>query len=130
MEDDITNLTIDSVLKQMGLIPGAPQKAPEPPTRGEKVLFALSCVAEFTAWVLLFISLIAVGITIVGLIGIVTMGSFLGIGLVNASLLAIAGGISGSAIMSAAISIRKLAQDARTAPALKKMMKAAGVGRF
>jgi len=126
-EQKAPDITIDSILKGIGFAPGAPPKAPEPPTTGEKIVFALSYVAEVASWALLLVSFVAVGLTIVGIFGMASMGSLLGLGFINSSLLAIAGGISGGAIMSAAISIRKIAQDARTTPTLKKIMKAAGL---
>jgi hypothetical protein len=125
--DGSGGLTIDGLLKDMGILPGKPQKSPEPPTRQERVLVGLSYVLEFVAFVLLFTSFISLGLTIVGVLGMITFGSFLQIGMLNSSAVAIAGGISTSAIMSAAISIRKFAQDARAPSAVKKMMKAAGL---
>lgn len=127
--DGNAGIIIDAILQQMGLTPAGskPQNEPEPPSTKEHILVGLSYVAEAIAFALLFTSFIAVGISIVGIIGIATRGSFLELGIVNSAVVAIAGGISGSAVMSAAISIRKIAQDVRTPNSLKNLMKSAGI---
>jgi len=119
-----TDVTIDGLLRQFGLVPNQPAKEPEKPNR---LMFGASIVAEFVAWVLLFVGMISLGVAVVGIVSMASLGSFLNLGVLNAAALAIGGSIAASTLTSTATSVRKLAQNTRFPMGLKRYLSAAGI---